>query len=318
MVDAAEDFAQTIEAVTGYRPMETIVPDRMYRFSTSPRRSDTAGWCKLFLDGRAGVYGDHRNGSSGVWAAKFTKPPTLTQRQQRVTELQLARDEAAAVQSDQWALAAVKNAEMWAQGSPITVGDPVALYLETRGIHLDIWPEALRYHSGLDYWDGSRLMGWHPAMLGAVTDATGQLVSVHRTHLARDGRKADLPVVKKLTRCSARLAGCSIKLYQPARIDGLEYIGVAEGIETALACFAASGMPTVSAISAQGMERYQWPGGVNNLFVYADNDISEVGQRAAAALARRARKAALEVRVLTPQHVGTDWADVWSVYKEGQ
>ena len=51
MVDTPEDFVQTIEDVTGYRPNETIVPNRMYRFSTSLRRGDTAGWCKLFLDG---------------------------------------------------------------------------------------------------------------------------------------------------------------------------------------------------------------------------------------------------------------------------
>jgi putative DNA primase/helicase len=318
MVDVAEDFAQAIEALTGYRPKETVLPGQMCRFSTSPKASDKAGWCKLFLDGRAGVYGDHRTGLSGVWAAKSTKPPTLAQRQQNATELRLARDDAAATQAVHWAIAASRNAELWAQGVPITVGDPVAQYLESRGIHLDSWPEALRYHSVLDYWHDGRLMGRHPAMLGAVTDATGKLVSVHRTYLTKDGRKADLPIVKKLTGCSARLAGCSIKLYQPARIQGLEYIGVAEGIETALACFAASGTPTVSAISAQGMERYQWPEGVKNLIIYADNDLSQVGQRAADGLARRASKAELPVRVLTPPHAGTDWADVWGVYEEGQ
>jgi putative DNA primase/helicase len=65
------------------------------------------------------------------------------------------------------------------------------------------------------------------------------------------------------------------------------------------------------------MERYQWPEDVKNLIVYADNDLSQVGQRAADALARRASKAKVAVRVLTPPHVDTDWADVWSVYEEG-
>lgn len=317
MLDLAEDFAQTIEAALGYRPKKTIEPGQMYRFSTSRSASDTAGWCKRFVDGAAGVYGDFRSGLSSVWAAKSIMAPTLAQRQQRATELQHARADAAAVQSTQWSLAAAKNATTWAQGSPITAGDPVARYLETREIHLDTWPEALRYHVGLDYWHDGRLMGWHPVMLGAITDAAGHLVSLHRTHLTEDGRKADLPIVKKLTSCSAQLAGCSVKLYRACIFQGVQSIGVAEGIETALACYAASGTPTVSAVSAQGMARYQWPDDVERLIVYADNDLSQVGQKAAAALAFRVKKAGLIQRVLTPPQAGTDWADVWAARAEG-
>ena len=58
MVDAAEDFAQTIEALTGSRPKKTVLPGQLCRFSASPKASDQAGWCKLFLDGRAGVQHD--------------------------------------------------------------------------------------------------------------------------------------------------------------------------------------------------------------------------------------------------------------------
>lgn len=312
MLDAAEDFAQTIEAVMGYRPKQTILPGPMHRFSTSRKAGDTAGWCKLFTDGLAGVYGNHRTGMSSLWTAKLTHPPTLAQRQQRACELQLAKQEAAAAQSAQWALAASNNASTWALGDPIARGGPAARYLESRGIHLDAWPEALRYCSGLDYWHEGRFVGWHPVMLGAVTNAAGQLVSVHRTHLTKDGRKADLPVVKKLTGCSARLAGCSIKLYPPVLMEAAQTLGVAEGIETALACFAASGTPTVAALSAHGMARYEWPQEVKNLIIYADHDASQVGQRAAATLAQRAAQAGLTQRVLTPPVPDTDWADVWA------
>jgi len=312
MIDPAEDFAQAIEDMTGYRPKETILPGRMYRFSTSSKRSDTAGWCKLFLDDRTGVYGDHRTGLSSVWVAKSTKPPTLAERQQRADELSLARAKAAARQSEEWALAAARNAETWALACPVRAGDPVAKYLENRGLRLNCWPEALRYHSHLPYFDGDRSLGRYPAMLGAVTDATGQLVSVHRTYLTRDGHKADLPVVKKLAGCSARLAGCSVKLYPPAFVHGVPSIGVAEGIETALACFMASEVPTMSAISAHGLSYYQWPQEVKNLMIYADNDVSQVGQRAAETLAQRARKAGLAEQVLTPPSSDIDWADVWS------
>lgn len=317
MHEANDNFRQAIQAALGNAP-ELIEVGQIHRFRTSTRAGDRAGWCKLFLNGAAGVFGDFRTGFTSVWSTKLTKPLSLAQRQQRASELRLARIEAAAVQSQKWARAAVRNVAMWEKGLPITAGDPVARYLETRGIHLAAWPETLRYHSSLDYWHDGRMMGRFDAMLGAVTDAEGQLVSVHRTYLTKVGCKADLPIVKKLTGCSSRLSGCSIKLHQPARILGLNTIGVAEGIETALACFAASGTPTVSAICAQGMERYQWPDGVKNLIVFADNDFTHVGQRAADALARRARKAELIARVLTPPQARTDWADVWSAGVEAQ
>ena len=195
MRDATGNFRQAVCSALGNAP-EWIEFDQMHRFPTSTHASNQAGWCKLFLDGRAGVYGDHRIGLSGVWVAKLTKPPTLAQRQQHATELRLTRDDAAAAQAVQWTIAASKNAVMWAQGFPINGGDPVAQYLDSRGIRLDAWPVALRYNPGLDYWHDGRSMGWHPAMLGAVTDPTGKLVSVHRTYLTQDGRKADLPVVK--------------------------------------------------------------------------------------------------------------------------
>lgn len=254
--------------------------------------------------------------STAWWEGAFSRAPTLAQREQHVAELKRAKNHAAAAQAVQWSVAAVKNELMWAQALPIQAGDPVAWYLAGRGIHLDTWPQALRFHPGLDYWHEGQYIQRLSVMLGAITDPEGRLVSLHRTYLSHDGRKADVPVVKKLTPRSAPLAGCSIKLHQPVSVQGAHLIGVAEGIETALACFEASGTPTVCAVSAQGMERYEWPGEVKSLIVYADNDFHQVGQKAAAALAHRAEKAGLAVRVLTPPHTGTDWADVWATREE--
>lgn len=310
MREAIDNFRQAIKAVLGNAP-EEIEPGKMQRFSTAARASDAAGWCRMFTDGGAGVFGDFRTGVSSLWSAEFTKPPTLSQRQQYVAELQLARSEAAAAQAVKWALAADSNATLWAQASPIAANDPVVSYLDRRGIQLRDWPQALRHHPDLSYWHEGQCIGRFPAMLGAVTDAAGELVCLHRTYLTADGRKAEVPTVKKLTACAARLAGASVKLCQPAPTVGGMTIGVAEGIETALACFAASGIPTMSAISAHGMEQYQWPLDVKSLIVFADNDVSQVGQRAAAALRRRANAGGLDVRVLTPPQAGADWADVW-------
>lgn len=311
MSDPIEQFRATI-AATGLNPPEVIKLGEMHRFSSNNRRADTSGWCRLFLDGRAGVFGDFRRGFSSVWTVIDDKPPTLAQSQQRAAELQIARIEAAAVQTIQWAHAASKNTNLWAQTSSIKENDPVARYLAGRGIDLPSWPLELRYHPNLDYWHEGQCVGQFPAMVGAVTDAAGQLVSLHRTYLNLDGRKANVEIVKKLTAASARMSGCSVKLGYPGTLNGVKLIAVAEGIETALACYAASATPTVSAVSAQGLERYQWPEGVQSLIVFADNDLSLVGQRAGNALGKRARSRGLKVRVFTPPETGTDWADVWA------
>ncbi len=309
-------FLATIHAHLGYSP-EEVVPGTLHRFSSNGRRSDTSGWCRLFLDGRAGVFGDFRSGFSSLWSAKDEKPPTLAQRQQRSEQMRQARMEAAAAQAIQWSRAASRNAAIWAEAAPVNADDPVARYLAGRGIQQLPWTQALRYHAALDYWHMGRCIGRFPAMLGAVTDPSGTPVSLHRTYLTHDGRKAEVEIVKKLTASSAPMVGCSIQLGHPANVMGLSTIGVAEGIETALACSAASGTPTVSAISAGGLERYEWPAGLQSLIVFADHDASQVGQNAAAALARRARSRGLVVKVLIPPKVGSDWADVWASQKEG-
>jgi len=310
------DEFKTAMLAAGLTPPEVIDPGRLLRYSTNGRKSDTSGWCRLFRDGRAGVFGDFRSGFSSMWTAADDKPATLVQRQQQADEMKLARAEAAEQQSLQWSRAATRNAILLAQTAPIQAEDPVARYLGGRGIKLKLWPPALRYHSALDYWQDGHCIGRFPAMVGVVTDVQGEVVSLHRTYLTQDGRKANVGVVKKLMAASARLTGCSVKLGQPSAIKDELTIAVAEGIETALACFAASATPTVSAISAQGMARYQWPVGLQRLIVFADNDANQVGQNAATALAKRAKSNRLAVRVLIPPEVGTDWADVWAAQKE--
>ena len=59
----AQDFRTAILAALGHAP-EAIDPDKLHRFATSDRRGDSSGWCKLFADGRAGVFGDWRSGFS--------------------------------------------------------------------------------------------------------------------------------------------------------------------------------------------------------------------------------------------------------------
>ena len=120
---------------------------------------------------------------------------------------------------------------------------PLRAYLDRRGLsgaRLD--GEVVRFHPALGYWqhnghDEAELIGRFPAMVALVTDSDGMPVTVHRTYLTADGRKAPVAEPKKLMGYPGhRLVGGAIRLAAPGPV-----LGVAEGIETALAVQSAHG-----------------------------------------------------------------------------
>ena len=203
------------------------------------------------------------------------------------------------------------NDQIFACAHPLLRQSPVGQYLVNRGLgRLSKCPDALRM-AALPYFDDGVEIGRYPVMLGAVTTPEGVLVGLHRTYISETGKKAPVPCPRKLSRTSGLLSGASIKLFNPVVINGRLTLGVAEGIETALACYLASGIPTWSCVSAVGIKSFQWPAGLQSLVIFADNDAHGVGQSAARELAGRAAAAGLECRVLVPEIVGTDWLDVY-------
>lgn len=210
-------------------------------------------------------------------------------------------------QRQQWQDNRAHLARLWHMAKPITAGDPAHQYLARRGLHMSA-PAVLRMHPRLTYWDDER-RSEHPAMLAAVTSASGELRAIHRTYLTPDGHKADVPTAKKLTGTTGPLAASSIKLWPPAMHAGRLALGVAEGIETAIAATILTGIPVWSCISASTLAQFEPPQDVGALYIFADNDASGTGQKAAARLAQRAAAAGQAVRTLTPQTTGTDWAD---------
>lgn len=301
-----EAFRGAVQAALGHAP-EVIEPGRLHRFSTSGRRNDDAGWCKLFADMRGGAFGCHRQGLSEIWSA--TDQAALTPKQQA----ELARQRIGAVvqreaqQRTRWAENARRIAQLWEQCVALTSGDPVARYLVQRGFDcVPQVPSVLRFHRALPYWHGAIQLGTFPAMVAPIVAPDGCIVALHRTYLADDGHKADVPNVKKLTGAAGPLSGACIPLFRPA--GGC--IGIAEGIETALAAWCASGVPTVAAYCAANLAAWQWPRSVRRLVIFADAD--RAGLEAAGALSGRARAARLSVETMTPSDPGADWCDLWA------
>jgi phage/plasmid primase-like uncharacterized protein len=303
MFEAADNFRVAILAALGHAP-ELIEPGRIYRFSTSARASDKAGWCQLFEDGRAGVFGDFRSGMSSVWTAQRRELMTPAERADMARRLTQAKAQRDAQQRQQQADNAQRNAALWANTIPVSDGDPVSLYLRRRGLAGPV-PKQLRLHPRLTYWDGGNRGAW-PAMIAPLIRPDGMVLALHRTYLAADGSKAPVPTVKKLTGAAGPLAGACIPLHDPQH----GVIGIAEGIETAQAAHLASGLPTVAAYCAGNLAAYTWPPGVRRIVVFADAD--PAGAAAAQSLKARAMRAGLSVAVMTPTTPGSDWCDVWA------
>jgi hypothetical protein len=281
---------------------EHINPVGITRFSTNGQRSNTDGWV---------ICSDNGVIHFGCWRQNVTAWWTDGGRRRGAAHLSVrpSRSPATDVEQERQEIARI-NASIWHRARPMRLEAPAGSYLLNRGLVLVHYPSAVRA-ALLSYYENGIDKGHYPVMLSAVTNQHGELVALHRTFLTADGHKAPVPQPKKLTRASAPLAGVSIKLDQPREINGKVTLGVAEGIETALACKLGSGIPTWSCVSANGMKSFIWPAGLESLVIFADHDKHGVGQAAARELAARAAAAQLEVRVLVPDTAGADWLDVY-------
>jgi len=178
--------------------------------------------------------------------------------------------------------------------------NPVRLYLR----HRCLSPSPItQYHPALAYYDDGKRVGTYPAMIHMLTSAEGEPLTYHVTYLTQRGEKAPVRAAKKVLPATGMLPGGAIRLFEAG-----EVLGIAEGIETALAASKRDGIPVWAAYSAGLLEKWQVPEGVSNVVIYGDNDESFTGQAAAYALARRLTNAGFGVDVRIPDWVG-DWAD---------
>lgn len=185
----------------------------------------------------------------------------------------------------------------WKESRQVIASDDAGKYLASRGLEI---PSGLRIHPALAYRDGEIYLGKFPTMLAKMQSPDGHGVTIHRTYL-HDGKKAPVPTVKKLMP-GLPMKGAAIRLYEHG-----EVLGVAEGIETSIAAHMIHKVPVWSCYSANGVESFIPPAGVNRVIVFADCDESFTGQSAAYALAKRLKAHGIVCDVHIPSH--GDWAD---------
>ena len=195
------------------------------------------------------------------------------------------------------------------ESEPIGPGSNPFKYLtQSRGFPASLIPPELLSHESLDYWHETdpgkhEVLGRYSAMVAPVRSLRGEVIAAHITYLL-DGQKAPVPSPKKLV---GRPRGGMVRLY-PAG----EKLGIAEGNETAIAASALSSLPVWAALSASLMPSIEVPVSVDELYLFADNDSNQAGQKAANQLVRRLIAERRKVRApIAPTFPDSDFFDLW-------
>ncbi len=233
-------------------------------------------------------------------------PPRYEQRKPKVSAIEKMKkisDECVDIESDEAA--------------------PVIEYLAKRGTSQV--PPGVKCHPALPFWDSVNgedgKPQWHrvgdfPAMVAAIRNPAGKTITLHATYIGDIPPREDgssRPRKKVLSPCASARGG-AIQLWpEPTEDRDAKHLGLAEGIETAIAAFEMGGgkHPVWATYSASFMRQFVVPKWVGRLFVYGDNDASFTGQSAAYELARRVKHETglTDVQVYIPKKPG-DWLDV--------
>ncbi len=236
---SAAGFQDAIRAA-GLNPPDMIEPGKLTRFSTNDKRSDDAGWCRLFSDGMGGVFGDHRTGLEQSWQARRDKPITAAERE--AFRLKVAEDRARreAEEKQRHTEAADKAAEIWKSASPAEDHT----YLQRKGVK----SHGLRQHEG--------------KLVIPVRDVSGILHSLQ--FLSADGEKRYLS--------GGAIAGHYFGIGKPAGV-----LLIAEGYATSASLHEATGYAIAVAFDAGNVKpvakalRGKYP--ELKIIICADNDV---------------------------------------------
>lgn len=172
-------------------------------------------------------------------------------------------------------------------------------YLASRGLEM---APGLLWATGVEYRDDEgQPAGKYAAMLAPIV-RDGEWQTYHVTYLDK-GAKASVACPRKILPGGA-IAGGGVELYPSA-----EEMGVAEGIETAIAAKILFDCPTHSALNAEMLGKWKPPSVAKLIHIFADNDANFAGHRGAYALAHRLKLMKVDVIVHFPPNLG-DYNDI--------
>lgn len=173
----------------------------------------------------------------------------------------------------------------------------------TRKLPPECFGFELRFIDRLAYYekqDGKPVVtGHYSAMVAPIRNKAGDVIAAHLTYLLA-GEKAPVASPKKIIGAPK---GGTIRLC----LAGGE-VGLAEGIETAIAARAIFNVPIWSFLSASLAPFIELPENIKRVHIFADND--EAGHKAANGLVIKAKNEGLPIGMtrMPPTH-GADFAD---------
>jgi len=175
----------------------------------------------------------------------FKPDPQLEERRRR--EKEIAEAEAAIdVKKRQ------TKAQSFVNESIDAAGTPVENYLANRAI--ESWPDDIRCHPDSE--------NGYDALIALVRDGADNVSAVQRVFLTPDGKKAPLSLKKRsdgvLKKAAVKMPGRGSRLY------------LAEGPETALSVWSATGAPTW-AVLGQNFQGREIPDGMTEIVIAADD-----------------------------------------------
>jgi hypothetical protein len=186
---------------------------------------------------------------------------------------------------------------LWKQARALS-GSPADHYL--RGRSIEIASPDLRYHERTPLGPKGEVR-FLPAMLAAVRSDEG-VIALHRTFL--DIEAATLPKFSRPKRALGGLQTGAVRLAAPRG----GHLGLAEGVETALAAMQIFGIPCWATLGNERFGIVAIPESVRvlHLFLDADEGGDLAQERGCEAYAAPGRRIVIE----RPRRGGYDWADV--------
>jgi putative DNA primase/helicase len=145
---------------------------------------------------------------------------------------------------------------LW-RSSTLGAGTIVETYISGRGIDIPI-PPSIRFAII------ALACVTAPAMIAAVQSPDGQVIATQRTLLTWRGTKAHLPNPRH--NCGLLGAG-AVRLAKATNV-----LGLAEGVETALAAMQLTGIPCWASLGATRMHNVKIPAFVREVHTFADDD----------------------------------------------
>jgi len=213
-VDPKEAFRITIMERLGFAPKHIIGDGKIYRFATSKRGHDDAGWYKFHDDEfPAGVFGDWRTGNKCQWSARKVHQLSAAERR-RLEEVKAERERKDAEERTKAIAGAQKR---WSDALPAKADHPylVRKCIEAHGV---------REENG-------RLL--------VPINVKGELCSVQS--IAADGSKK--------YHCGAPVAGGYFEIVAEG-----DTIVVCEGFATGATIHEATGLPVLVAFTVSNVE----------------------------------------------------------------